>query len=119
MRTFSNHIQHSLLILGSICSTHLICDVVHAHGTLETPISRVYGCYKEGPENPKSAACKAAVNTGGTQAFYDWNGINQGAANDRHQEIIPDGKLCSAGRDIFKGMDLSRSDWPTTTICSN
>lgn len=34
---------------------------VSAHGTLETPINRVYSCFLEGPESPKSAACKAAV----------------------------------------------------------
>lgn len=92
---------------------------VFAHGSLEFPISRVYNCYKENPENPKSAACKAAVAAGGTQALYDWNGINQGAANDRHQEIIPDGTLCAGGRELFKGMNLARNDWPTTTIFPN
>lgn len=92
---------------------------IYAHGSLETPISRLYNCYKENPENPKSAACRAAVAAGGTQALYDWNGLNQGAANDQHQRIIPDGKICSAGRSLFKGMDLARTDWPTTTIMPN
>lgn len=52
-------------------------QAAHAHGSMETPPSRVYGCFLEGPENPKSAACKAAVAAGGTQALYDWNGVNQ------------------------------------------
>jgi chitin-binding protein len=87
-----------------------------AHGSMEVPISRVYGCFKEGPESPKSAACKAAVQTGGTQALYDWNGVRQGAANGRHREIIPDGKLCSAANESHKGLDLARTDWPSTMI---
>ncbi|HCT8842095.1 TPA: chitin-binding protein, partial [Pseudomonas aeruginosa] len=33
-------------------------QAAHAHGSMETPPSRVYGCFLEGPENPKSAACK-------------------------------------------------------------
>ena len=28
--------------------------------------------------------------------------------------MIPDGKLCSAGNDKYKGLDLPRADWPST-----
>lgn len=97
-------------------ATVLFVSRVLAHGTMETPVSRVYNCYLEGPERPQSSACQAAVRFGGTQAFYDWNGVNQGNANDRHREIIPDGRLCSAGKELFKGLDLARNDWPSTTI---
>ncbi|PTL77345.1 chitin-binding protein [Vitiosangium sp. GDMCC 1.1324] len=90
-----------------------------AHGSFEIPISRVYNCYKEGPEAPKSAACKAAVAYGGTQAFYDWNGVRQGNANDQHRQIIPDGKLCSGGNESHKGLDLARNDWPAKLIAPN
>lgn len=86
------------------------------HGSMETPLSRIYNCFLENPENPKSDACKAAVEIGGTQALYDWNGVNQANANDMHEEIIPDGKLCSAGKELFRGMDLARNDWPSTMI---
>lgn len=89
---------------------------VQGHGSLERPISRAYNCFLEGPENPKSAACQAAVDVGGTQALYDWNEINLGQVNDRHRELIPDGKLCSAGRDKYKGFDLARADWPAQTL---
>src|SRR5262245_13316643 len=67
-----------------------------AHGSMGDAVSRVAQCYAEGPENPRSAACKAAVAAGGTQALYDWNGVRIGDANGRHQALIPDGKLCSA-----------------------
>ncbi|MFF6993934.1 lytic polysaccharide monooxygenase [Streptomyces sp. NPDC008313] len=89
-----------------------------AHGSMGDPVSRVSQCYAEGPESPRSAACAAAVAAGGTQALYDWNGIRIGDANGRHQELIPDGKLCSAGNDEFKGLDLARSDWPATSVSS-
>ncbi len=82
---------------------------------METPPSRVYGCFLEGPENPKSAACKTAA-AGGTQALYDWNGVNQGNANGNHQAVVPDGQLCGAGKALFKGLNLARSDWPSTAI---
>lgn len=87
-----------------------------AHGTMEVPISRVYGCYKEGPENPKSAACIAAKNAGGTQAMYDWNGVNQLPNGDDHQAVVPDGTLCGGGQEKFKGFNLARGDWPATAI---
>jgi predicted carbohydrate-binding protein with CBM5 and CBM33 domain len=87
-----------------------------AHGTMSDPSSRVYTCYKEGPENPKSAACKAAVTVAGTQAFYDWNEVSRLDAGGRSRQIIPDGQLCSAGRDKYRGLDLQRADWPAKRI---
>ncbi|MGW2959539.1 lytic polysaccharide monooxygenase auxiliary activity family 9 protein [Streptomyces sp. NPDC001220] len=89
-----------------------------AHGTMGDPVSRVAQCYAENPESPKSAACKAAVAAGGTQALYDWNGIRIGDANGQHRARIPDGRLCSAGNDEFKGLDLARADWPATSVGS-
>ncbi|CAL9578343.1 lytic polysaccharide monooxygenase auxiliary activity family 9 protein [Streptomyces sp. enrichment culture] len=89
-----------------------------AHGSMGDPVSRVAQCYAEGPESPKSDACKAAVAAGGTQALYDWNGVRIGDAAGRHQELIPDGKLCSAGDPAFKGLDLARADWPATSVGS-
>ncbi|WP_105972666.1 lytic polysaccharide monooxygenase auxiliary activity family 9 protein [Streptomyces geranii] len=87
-----------------------------AHGSMGDPVSRVAQCYAEGPESPRSAACRAAVAAGGTQALYDWNGIRIGEAGGRHQALIPDGKLCSAGNAEFKGLDLPRADWPATGV---
>ncbi|MFG3498328.1 lytic polysaccharide monooxygenase [Streptomyces sp. NPDC047928] len=89
-----------------------------AHGSMTDPVSRVSACHAEGPESPKSAACKAAVAASGTQAFYDWNEVNIGDAAGRHRELIPDGKLCSAGRDKYKGLDLARGDWPASALTS-
>lgn len=110
--------------LAPLALTALAAAPASAHGTLGDPVSRVAQCYAEGPENPKSAACKAAVaaggtpSGGGTQALYDWNGVRIGDANGRHQALIPDGKLCSANADEFKGLDLARADWPATSVRS-
>jgi predicted carbohydrate-binding protein with CBM5 and CBM33 domain len=87
-----------------------------AHGTMSDPASRVYTCKNEGPETPKSDACKAAVAAGGTQAFYDWNEVSLLEAGGRHRQLIPDGKLCSAGRDKYRGLDLQRADWPAKRV---
>ncbi|MFD9223207.1 lytic polysaccharide monooxygenase [Streptomyces sp. NPDC060064] len=89
-----------------------------AHGSMTDPVSRVSACFAEGPESPDSAACKAAVAASGTQAFYDWNEVNIANAAGNHKQLIPDGKLCSAGRDKYKGLDLPRVDWPSSKLAS-
>ncbi|WP_328559629.1 lytic polysaccharide monooxygenase [Streptomyces coelicoflavus] len=104
--------------LAPLALTTLAAAPASAHGSMGDPVSRVSQCHAEGPENPRSAACKAAVAAGGTQALYDWNGIRIGNAAGKHQELIPDGKLCSANDPAFKGLDLARDDWPTTGVDS-
>lgn len=104
--------------VAPLALTALAAVPATAHGTMGDPVSRVSQCYAEGPESPKSAACKAVVAAGGTQALYDWNGIRIGDANGQHQALIPDGKLCSANSDEFKGLDLARADWPATSVSS-
>jgi len=114
--------MHTLpLRLG--CFSSLLCLLLfglplsaQAHGTMETPISRVLNCFAEGPEKPLSEACQAAVEAGGKQALYDWNAINQASANGNHRAVVPDGKLCSGGKPLFKGLDLPRDDWRSTAI---
>lgn len=89
---------------------------VHAHGTMTTPYSRVYACAQGNIENPADPACRAAWQAGGTQAFYDWMGINQANANGNHQAVVPDGKLCSGNNPTFGALDLPRDDWQATAI---
>ncbi|PWI19479.1 chitin-binding protein [Streptomyces sp. Act143] len=110
--------------LTPLALTALAAAPASAHGTLGDPVSRVAQCYAEGPESPKSDACKAVIaaggtpSGGGTQALYDWNGVRIGDANGQHQTLIPDGRLCSANSDEFKGLDLARADWPATSVRS-
>jgi len=108
----------AVLGMAPLVLTALAAAPAAAHGSMGDPVSRVAQCYAEGPENPKSAACKAAVAAGGTQALYDWNGIRIGDANGQHRTLIPDGKLCSANNEEFKGLDLARADWPATSVSS-
>ncbi|SED70322.1 lytic polysaccharide monooxygenase [Streptomyces sp. TLI_105] len=99
------------LVLSGIAASPAL-----AHGSMTDPVSRVSACYAEGPEAPKSAACKAAVAASGTQAFYDWNAVNIADAAGRHKQLIPDGRLCSAGNDKYRGLDLARADWPASSM---
>lgn len=106
----------AVLGIGPLALTGLAAGPASAHGTMGGPVSRVLTCYAENPENPASAACRAAVAAGGTQAFYDWNGVRIGDAAGRHRQVIPDGELCSAGNEEFKALDLARADWPATRM---
>ncbi|QKV95774.1 lytic polysaccharide monooxygenase [Streptomyces sp. NA02950] len=108
--------QIAALGIVPLALTALSAAPAVAHGSMQNPVSRVSACFAEGPESPDSAACKAAVAAGGTQALYDWNEVNIADAAGRHKQIIPDGKLCSAGRDKYKGLDLPRADWPATAM---
>ncbi|MEW1719043.1 lytic polysaccharide monooxygenase [Streptomyces sp. NPDC093109] len=107
-----------IVVLGLVplSLTGLTAAPAAAHGSMTDPVSRVAACFAEGPENPRSEACKAAVAASGTQAFYDWNEVNIADAAGNHRQLIPDGKLCGAGRDKYKGLDLARADWPSSPM---
>ncbi|MFN8600152.1 MAG: lytic polysaccharide monooxygenase [Candidatus Binatia bacterium] len=88
-----------------------------AHGTMIVPESRIHRCAFDGSiENHQDPACRAAVEAGGKQALYDWNGMRQASADGRHRELIPDGQLCSGGNPDFAGLALARDDWRTTPL---
>ncbi|MFD7443190.1 lytic polysaccharide monooxygenase [Streptomyces sp. NPDC059909] len=104
--------------IAPLALTGLTASPAVAHGSMSDPVSRVAACYAEGPESPQSAACKAAVAASGPQAFYDWNEVNIANAAGNHRQLIPDGKLCSAGRDKYRGLDLPRADWSASKLGS-
>ncbi|MGH3715739.1 MAG: lytic polysaccharide monooxygenase [Micromonosporaceae bacterium] len=111
----------TLTICSAVGAAALVAVLVPAgpaagHGSVASPASRSYTCWREGPENPRSEACKAAIAAGGTQAFYDWHEVSLIDADGRHRELIPDGKLCSAGREKYRGLDLARADWPAQRV---
>jgi len=49
------------------------------------------------------------------QAPYHWTELNIRDAAGRHRELIPDGKLCSAGRGKYAAFDRTVT-WPATTL---
>lgn len=85
-----------------------------AHGAPVDPASRVYACSPEG-SSTGTAACRAAVAANGTP-FTAWDNLRVANVNGRDRQTIPDGKLCSGGLAAYKGLDLTRSDWPTTRL---
>jgi len=88
-----------------------------AHGALTNPVSRLAACGTEGA-SAGTAVCAAALAGSGRQQWADWDNLRLPDVGGRDREVIPDGKLCSAGIDRYAGLDLARADWPTTRLTS-
>ncbi|MFB8755264.1 lytic polysaccharide monooxygenase [Streptomyces nigra] len=87
----------------------------HAHGAPTDPVSRVYACSPEGGAASRSAACRAAVAANGAP-FTAWDNLRIANVNGRDRQVVPDGGLCSGGLTAYRGLDLARSDWPSTRL---
>src|SRR5947209_9012905 len=80
------------------------------HGATQFPASRTYACFLQGPQNPTTPACQAAVASGGTQPLYEWFAVRRSDGAGRTSGFIPDGELCSAGNPEFAAYDAPRAD---------
>ncbi len=116
------HVRRKLAVAGAAAAVAPLLAVItpaspaSAHGATSDPPSRVYQCKTEGPENPKSAGCKSATALGGAAPFYDWNEVSLLDAGGQHQAKIPDGKLCSAGREKYRGLDVTGTGWAAKSV---
>ncbi len=121
-------------VIGALLLGVLLADSASAHGTVVSPISRVYQVYQANPDNPSFALAEEAVAIDGTLSYYTWNELsrNIGSAVTAglppgfdYSPWIPDGQLASAGRvdplateypRTYAGLDQVSADWPTTTL---
>ncbi|MEU3981063.1 lytic polysaccharide monooxygenase [Streptomyces sp. NPDC026672] len=85
-----------------------------AHGAPTDPVSRVYACSPDGG-SAATAACRAAIAANGGP-FTAWDNLRVAGVGGRDRQTIPDGRLCSGGLPAYKGIDLARTDWPTTRL---
>ena len=100
-----------MLLVSSVWMTQRAA----AHGAPETPGTRGYLCANEDPQAPLSWGCRLALQMSGTFIYYNFYGINQLPDGD-HTAFVPDGELCSGGRNDFAGFDIATDQWPTTII---
>ncbi|MDX3451063.1 lytic polysaccharide monooxygenase [Streptomyces sp. ME02-8801-2C] len=87
-----------------------------AHGAPTNPVSRAFACSPDGGSQAGTAACRAAVAANGGAPFTFWDNVRVGEVNGRDRAVIPDGRLCSGGLSDYRGLDLARADWPSTTL---
>jgi predicted carbohydrate-binding protein with CBM5 and CBM33 domain len=86
-----------------------------AHGATTTPISRTAACAAGGGTETGTAACKAARTANGG-AFGTFDNLRVPNVNGNDKKFVPDGKLCSGGLAAFKGLDIARDDFPSTSV---
>lgn len=89
---------------------------VSAHGALQSPPSRAVNCDPRGGPAARSGACRAAAAVAGGASLAEWDEIRVADVRGRDKDVIPDGKLCSAGIGRFRGLDLARPDWPAARL---
>ncbi|MYZ10015.1 chitin-binding protein, partial [Streptomyces sp. SID2999] len=86
-----------------------------AHGAPTDPVSRVYACSPQGGSANRTSACRAAIAADGAP-FTAWDNLRVPGVNGRDRQVIPDGKLCSGNLSAYRGLDLARTDWPSTQL---
>ncbi|ELP63724.1 chitin binding domain protein, partial [Streptomyces turgidiscabies Car8] len=87
-----------------------------AHGAPTQPVSRAFACSPDGGGLATTAACRAAVTANGGAPFTFWDNLRVANVGGRDRAVIPDGRLCSGGLPDYRGLDLARSDWPSTRL---
>ncbi|MEU7651784.1 lytic polysaccharide monooxygenase [Micromonospora taraxaci] len=103
------------LVLVVAATVPLTATPATAHGAPTDPVSRAAACGPEG-RYAATSACRAAVEAGA--AVREWDNVRVAAINGRDRERIPDGELCSGGLSAYRGLDLPRTDWPSTELTS-
>lgn len=92
-----------------------VAGSAQAHGAPTDPVSRVYACSPSGGSANRSAACRAAISANGAP-FTAWDNLRVAGVNGRDRQVIPDGRLCSGNLPAYRGLDLTRRDWPATRL---
>ncbi|WP_435204701.1 lytic polysaccharide monooxygenase auxiliary activity family 9 protein [Micromonospora sp. bgisy143] len=102
-----------VVVLVAVAAAPLGAVPAGAHGAPTDPVSRAAACGPEG-RYASTDACRAAVAAGA--AVREWDNVRVAAINGRDRERIPDGELCSGGLSAYRGLDLPRTDWPSTRL---
>ncbi|MEU7850469.1 lytic polysaccharide monooxygenase auxiliary activity family 9 protein [Micromonospora parva] len=100
-------------VLVAAATVPLAATPAAAHGAPTDPVSRAAACGPEG-RYAATSACRAAIEAGA--AVREWDNVRVAAINGRDRERIPDGELCSGGLSAYRGLDLPRTDWPSTEL---
>ncbi|WP_432250578.1 lytic polysaccharide monooxygenase [Streptomyces sanyensis] len=87
-----------------------------AHGAPTDPVSRAAACGAGSAELRATAACRAAAAASPGGALGPWDDLRVAGVAGRDRSLIPDGRLCSAGLQRYRGLDLARADWPATLL---
>jgi predicted carbohydrate-binding protein with CBM5 and CBM33 domain len=85
-----------------------------AHGAPISPLNRASACAVASPLE-STPACVAAL-AANARPFGGFDNLRVPGVAGNDKQFIPDGQLCSASLPEFRGLDLARTDWPTTKL---
>ncbi|MFE5299942.1 lytic polysaccharide monooxygenase [Streptomyces sp. NPDC056632] len=101
-----------VLLLGAVTPA----QQAQAHGAPWNPISRGAACAPDNDRYGDSPACQAAQVASAGTAMDAWDNMRRKDVKGNHRSVVPDGELCSAGLDQYRGLNLPRTDWPATIV---
>ncbi|WP_293028913.1 lytic polysaccharide monooxygenase [Pandoraea sp.] len=113
-------------VLALTAAALLAPQLAAAHGSMASPGSRVYQCWKDA----SSPGCQEMKSISGEVPTSNWSGVafmNNGMQNNdsvalsiaEHMKATPDGEICSGGRTDMKGINHLKGGWPTTVVSPN
>ncbi|MGW3690142.1 lytic polysaccharide monooxygenase auxiliary activity family 9 protein [Streptomyces sp. NPDC005125] len=110
----------TLIVTGVVLLSGVLSSAqdVQAHGAPWSPISRGAACAPDNARYGDSPACRAAQAASPAGALEAWDNMRRKGVEGRHRSFVPDGELCGAGLEDFRGLNLARSDWPATIVNS-
>ncbi|MFI7602996.1 lytic polysaccharide monooxygenase [Actinoplanes sp. NPDC049681] len=106
----------ALAVAGGIAAAATLLPAVPAlaHGAPTSPISRTAAC-AAGGERTGVTACRAAL-AANNRPFGSFDNLRVPDVGGKDRQFIPDGNLCSGGLPEYRGLDLPRTDWPSTKV---
>ncbi|MFN0058422.1 MAG: lytic polysaccharide monooxygenase [Planctomycetota bacterium] len=128
--------RHRPLFLSVLALLVLLPGWLGGHGTVVSPMSRVYRVYQANPDNPAFPLAAQAVAIDGTLSYYTWNELSRNIPQAvlaglppgfDYSPWVPDGQLASGGRvdpaspeysRTYAGLDQVSVDWPTTPVAA-
>ena len=115
MKTAARHPDLGLVVIGGsavVLASLVTASPADAHGSSQSPPSRTYNCAFLHPDDP---LCQVAGQRD-PQALYDWMEVSVADAAGRHRRLVPDGRLCSAGRPKYPAFDTASARWRATRM---
>ncbi|NYI03739.1 lytic polysaccharide monooxygenase auxiliary activity family 9 protein [Allostreptomyces psammosilenae] len=112
------------LLAAALLSPIPLANDADAHGTVTNPPTRNYGCLERwGANEPNQAQdpmCHS-VYQANPSAITSWKAVYANGTGDNYRQVIPDGQICSAGRNgetDYSALDRP-GPWVTTAVNSN
>ncbi|WP_066583487.1 lytic polysaccharide monooxygenase auxiliary activity family 9 protein [Cellulomonas timonensis] len=116
-----------LAVVAAALTTSLVAAPASAHGSVTDPPSRNWGCLDrwgdrhQAPEMAQQDPMCWAAFQDNPAAMWNWNGLFREGVAGRHEQVIPNGQLCSGGLTEggrYRSMDTP-GNWTAKNVPTN